>query len=37
VLRISSHTYQIYTFLYIDKYWNEFGKLGFRRSGGLTR
>jgi hypothetical protein len=37
VLRISSYAYLIYAFLGIDKYWNEFGKLGFRRLGGLTR
>jgi hypothetical protein len=37
VLRISSYTYLIYAFLGIDKHWNESGKLGFRRLGGLTR
>jgi hypothetical protein len=37
VLRISGHAYLIYAFLGIDKRWNEFGKLGFRRLGGLTR
>jgi hypothetical protein len=37
VLRISGHAYLIYAFLGIDKRWNEFGKLGFRRSGGLDR